>query len=605
MGSVCKWADDSQYLILRYFDTIYKSPSQLYSFALPWCPSSSWLHKYHTAELLQVPRVIKGAEAKWGTCSRIVSLNSITRALSYWNNTIAVGSEKGDITILDATTGSQIAILSGHLDEVNCLTFSSDGKLLVSGSDDKTVKLWDVQTGGIVKTFHGHTSYVLSVSILADCTMIASGSFDSTACLWDIQTQECLYIIKQQNSINFVSFSPTYPQYIISISDNKVQQWDATGHQIPPTYNGSYIAFSPDHDQFALCNGSIVTVQDSDSKAVVAKFHVANTLVEHCCFSPDNRFVAATANRTAYVWDITIPDPHLVETFVGHTEDITALTFSSPSSLISTAEDRSVKFWKIGTLSTDPATTDPGPALSTLPPIHSVSLQARAGIAISSDVEGVVKTWDISTGLCKESFRTPAKYCNEVDVQLIDNQLIIAWNKDYNIHIWDINKGKFLQTVVMSEDLYGLRISGDGSKVFCLTTNSIQALSMRTGELVSSVELELYQLPKIGPLQTYDSRIWIQFEVLSTQGWDFGILGSPTQFFDVSTKRPLLDFIFSYYRRTQDPSWIKDTVTGKEVFRLSGRHAKPRAAQWDGQYLVAGYDSGEVLILDFYHMCPQ
>jgi len=47
------------------------------------------------------------------------------------------------------------------------------------------------------------------------------------------------------------------------------------------------------------------------------------------------------------------------------------------------------------------------------------------------------------------------------------------------------------------------------------------------------------------------------------------------------------------------PSVIKDTVTGKEVFQLVGRYAKPTDMQWDGQYLVAGYMSGEVLILDF------
>jgi hypothetical protein len=35
-------------------------------------------------------------------------------ALSYWNNTIIVGSENGDIIILDAITGSQMAVLSGH-----------------------------------------------------------------------------------------------------------------------------------------------------------------------------------------------------------------------------------------------------------------------------------------------------------------------------------------------------------------------------------------------------------------------------------------------------------------------------------------------------------
>ena len=47
------------------------------------------------------------------------------------------------------------------------------------------------------------------------------------------------------------------------------------------------------------------------------------------------------------------------------------------------------------------------------------------------------------------------------------------------------------------------------------------------------------------------------------------------------------------------------TVTGKEIFQLVGRYADPYDAQWDGRYLVAGYMSGEVLILDFNHMVPQ
>jgi len=46
-------------------------------------------------------------------------------------------------------------------------------------------------------------------------------------------------------------------------------------------------------------------------------------------------------------------------------------------------------------------------------------------------------------------------------------------------------------------------------------------------------------------------------------------------------------------------SRIVDTVTGKVVFQLDGKFAKPTHAQWDGQYLVAGYLFGEVLILDF------
>jgi hypothetical protein len=41
------------------------------------------------------------------------------------------------------------------------------------------------------------------------------------------------------------------------------------------------------------------------------------------------------------------------------------------------------------------------------------------------------------------------------------------------------------------------------------------------------------------------------------------------------------------------------------VFQWSGRYAEPSIAEWDGQYLVAGYKSGEVLILDFCNACLQ
>ena len=100
--------------------------------------------------------------------------------------------ESGDIPILDRITGSQAAVLSGHTEEVNCLTFSLDGTLLVSGGNDMTVKLWDMQTGGVINTFHGHTDDVWSVSISVDSTVVASGSDDNTIHLWNVQTRECL-----------------------------------------------------------------------------------------------------------------------------------------------------------------------------------------------------------------------------------------------------------------------------------------------------------------------------------------------------------------------------------------------------------------------------
>ena len=67
-------------------------------------------------------------------------------------------------------------------------------------------------------------------------------------------------------------------------------------------------------------------------------------------FSSDGRLIAAAACDTAYVWDITTPNPHLVKTLVGHTKNSISLVFSSPS-FISTSRNHSIKFWKIGILS--------------------------------------------------------------------------------------------------------------------------------------------------------------------------------------------------------------------------------------------------------------
>jgi len=554
-----------------------------------------------------MPKVVKGAKAEWGTCSRTVPLKNMQSNSSYWNNSIAVASWS-NIIILDVTTGSQIAILSDHTSAVTCLTFSSDGKSLVSGSSDKTVKLWDMQTGGVIKTFHGHTMGIMSVSISADCTKIASGCWDNTLRLWDIQTGDCLHTINHQDRVQHVSFSPMDPQHLISVSDDKVQWWDINGHKILPAYDGSHISFSPDHTQFALCNGKVVTVLNSDSRGIVAEFHVANHDAKYCCFSPDGRLVAAAAAyETAYVWDIASPDPHLVGTFVGHTTAIKSLVFSSPSSLISGSEDQTVKFWKIGALPADQIATDSGSSMITSSPIRSISLQPRAGIVISSDVHGVVKTWDLSTGLCKATFQIPAiedLYIKYGDAKFLDGRLIFAWYHDMKICIWDTEKEELLKTLDMSttSSCEGLRISGDGSKVFFLHDRGIQAWHMWTWEPVCEVALGLEERPYLDSLYTDSSRVWIHYKNLPAQeGWDF--VTSPVPF-DPSTGRPHLDFIGGNRWQTDCPSWIEDTATGKKVFQLDGRYAKPNDVQWDGQYLVAGYHTGEVLILHFHHFLP-
>ena len=597
-GVPCKWTNDSQRFLLEHFDTIHKSPCQIYHSALLLCPPSSWLYECYAAELLQAVKVVRGLPGEWGTCIRTVLFDKTPQTLTCKNNTIAVGSRSRDIIILDAITGTQAAILSGHTALVGSLAFSPGGTSLVSGSYDKTVKLWDMQTGGVVKTFYGHTYQVLSVSISSDCTRIASGSHDWSICLWGIQTGECRHIINQQDSVQHVSFSPIDSGHLISIISGKIYQHNISGHQTGPVYDGNHISFSPDHTKLALCNRGIVTVQNYNSGTIAAKFILTRDYAHCCCFSPDGRFIAAAAGKIIYVWDIACSDPCLIETFGGHTGGVSSLIFSSSSCLVSAADDKSVRFWKIGASLTDLVVTDTESALSTSASIESVSLQARDGIAISSDSAGVVKTWDISTGLCKASFQTPAQGGSWRDVQLADDKLILAWYKNEQILIWDTGKGELLQTLDEAWCI-GLRISGDGSKLFCLNDRVLKAWEMWTWKYAGEVRLEENEA-YLDPFCPRSSKIWFKYQNKPTQGWDFGTSDSPpVPLSKTLTERPHLDFIGSHWEQTGSPPWIKDIVTGKGIFQLSGRYAEFHNVQWNGQYLVAGYESGEVVILDF------
>ena len=591
VGAVSEWANDGQRFLLEHFDTIQKSPSQIYHSALPLSPSSSWLYKHYIAEASPMVKVVKGLSVGWGVCSRTTLLDSYTKTLSHHNNSIAVGSWNGDIIILNAITGSQSAVLSEHTEDVNCIVFSSDGTSLVSGSDDMTVKFWDMQTGGVVKTFFGHTHRVWSVSISADSTAIASGAQNQKTYLWNIQAGECYHTIQQQGPVLYVRFSLKDPQHLISVSDGKLWQWDASGCQIRPPFNGWNVAFSSDGAQFVSCFGKTITVYNSSSGAIVTEFQAAGDGLQ-CCFSPDSRLVAVAVDRTAYCWDITSYKPQLIETFIGHTDDITSLIFSSSTTLISASVDKSVKFWQIGAQMTDPTIIGLEPTSLLSAPIRSVTLQSKESLAFTCDSDGIIKAWDISTGTCKTSFQTPAKRLYKGDAQLVNGRLIYTWYVNKRIFVWDAeNRGLLWEVDAPWNIVNDLRISGDGSRVFGLSAPFIWAWSILTGEVVGKMEMEYSGLS--GSLIVDGSKVWACWLESDHKGWDFGFPGPGPMELSDQHKPPGGNRLWVIGQ-----SMVKNLATGGVVFRISRRFANPCCVQCDAFYLVAGYASGEILILD-------
>ena len=174
-------------------------------------------------------------------------------ALSPDNKTLATGDyENGVIKLWDVETGKEKLELNGHTIGVMGLSFSSDGKTLVSGSKDKTIKLWDVETGREKQTLTGHNGWVYDVNYSPDGTTLVSASEDKTVMIWDVQTGALKQTLTGHgDQVYKAVLSPDGTTIATGSADKTLRLWDAQTGALLQTLNENArdvrgLAFSPD-----------------------------------------------------------------------------------------------------------------------------------------------------------------------------------------------------------------------------------------------------------------------------------------------------------------------------------------------------------------------
>lgn len=86
----------------------------------------------------------------WSPDGRLLATASFDRSVKVWEATS--GNLVREIKPYTEKTFEQ-----GHRDQVFCVTFTPEGKYLISGSSDRTLKVWEVATGNLVREFHNPT----------------------------------------------------------------------------------------------------------------------------------------------------------------------------------------------------------------------------------------------------------------------------------------------------------------------------------------------------------------------------------------------------------------------------------------------------------------
>ncbi|KAM6473209.1 WD repeat-containing protein 3 isoform 1-T2 [Liasis olivaceus] len=142
-----------------------------------------------------------------------------------------------------------------QLDEdVLCVRYSPNQKLLAVALLDCTVKIFYTDTLKFFLSLYGHKLPVLCMDISYDGALIATGSADRNVKIWGLDFGDChRSLFAHDDSVMYLQFVPKSHLFFTAGKDHKIKQWDADKFEHIQTLEGHHqevwsLAISPSGD---------------------------------------------------------------------------------------------------------------------------------------------------------------------------------------------------------------------------------------------------------------------------------------------------------------------------------------------------------------------
>ncbi len=134
-----------------------------------------------------------------------------------------------EVVIWEVASGKLIKTLEGFNKGLEDLSFSPDGKYLVTGERGPKASLWKISSWEPAKTFDGHKYWVSHVSFSPDGKCLLTGTADEFI-LWDVATgAKTESSIAAKQGLTSVVFGPDGKVIATTSADNTVKLWKEKG----------------------------------------------------------------------------------------------------------------------------------------------------------------------------------------------------------------------------------------------------------------------------------------------------------------------------------------------------------------------------------------
>ena len=223
---------------------------------------------------------------------------------------IVTGSWDSSARIWNAETGRAELKLLGHGGYVNSSMFSPDGRFVLTASDDRTAKLWDAHTGKVVRTYGEHGGPVHMASFSPRGDFLVTASEDKIARIWNTESGALLRELKGHTwGVLSAAFSSDGLRVITGSDDNSARIWDAATGELKATLEGhtaavTAVAFAPDGKRVLTASEDFTAkLWDAENNKEIMNLKGHTRELTSIAFSRDGRY-ALTGSRdgTAILW---------------------------------------------------------------------------------------------------------------------------------------------------------------------------------------------------------------------------------------------------------------------------------------------------------------
>jgi WD40 repeat protein/ABC-type dipeptide/oligopeptide/nickel transport system ATPase component len=363
-------------------------------------------------------------------------------------------------------SGELAAMLIGHRQTVHSVTFSPDGKRILTASRDCTARLWD-WAGPPLPSLSGHRNRVNMAAFSANGQAIITASQDHSACIWSLSGTLLATLTGHTDWVYTAVLSQDGKHAVTASRDGTARLWNISGLaedlQADSAHHGS--------GQLIATEGQQPAEHRADVYSLVFNGHAQAVLT--AVFSRDGQFIlTASEDETARLWSV---NGNLLRTLTGHSHHVLSAVFSPNGQYILTASnDRTARLWDLA-----------GQTIAILSDhtdlVKSAVFSPNGQRILTASFDRTARIWDLA-GQTIVTLKGHTDRLWHAEFSLDGNHVATASN-DGTARLWDATTGQELCVFAgHTEDVLKVAFSPDGQHILTASNDRTARLWHCSGE---------------------------------------------------------------------------------------------------------------------------